>query len=42
MVSKVSNFDWDKIIRRMDFADAQRSLQLLRGKSNEIEVIILI
>jgi hypothetical protein len=39
MVSRVSNFDWDKIIKKMDFADAQRSLQLLRGKCNEIEVI---
>ena len=38
MVSKVSNFNWDKIIKKMDFADAQRSLQLLRGKFNEIEV----
>ena len=31
-----------KIIKKMDFADAQRSLQLLRGKANEIEVLILI
>lgn len=42
MVSKVSNFNWDKIIKKMDFADAQRSLQLLRGKFNEIEVINIV
>jgi len=42
MVSRVNNFNWDKIIKKMDFADAQRSLQLLRGKANEIEVLILI
>ena len=42
MVSRVGTFNWDKIIKKMDFADAQRSLQLLRGKANEIEVTIII
>ena len=35
-VSKVSSFNWDKILSKVNSSDLKRSLNLLRGRANEI------
>lgn len=35
-LSIISKFDWDKILAKVDTADAKRTLNMLRAKSNEI------
>jgi len=35
-VSKVSSFNWEKILSKVNSSDVKRSLNLLRGKANEI------
>eukprot|EP01031_Cornospumella_fuschlensis_P031548 gene31548-38131_t len=35
-LQNISKFNWDKILSKVEQADVKRSLNLLRGKSNEI------
>lgn len=35
-VSNISKFNWEKILTKVDSADAQRVLNVFRGKANEV------
>lgn len=35
-VSKISSFNWEKLLAKADGSDLKRSLNILRGKANEI------